>query len=99
VKIGDKITVTEEHLDRAIAEMPDHIDATKCCILAQAIKPFGGVEPGYNVFRVGDASIKVSGSHKMVQLFDEEEYGQIREMLPIELEVIDVVVPGQLGPS
>lgn len=84
-----KFQITEEHLDKAVSA-GTRISKCRACILAQAIK-CETTEPVY-VYKfcieVGEQYCNHTiETNEIMDMFDDEEYDKIREMLPLELEI------------
>lgn len=90
--VGDTITVTEEHLDKAIEARENRKPGdviNQFCVLAQALKErclFSRL--GHSQFFVGNTAYHLDNSKQMVDNFDNYDYDAIRKTLPLTLTVI-----------
>ena len=88
-----KLSVTNDHLDRAIVACEFTNDYMQKCILAQAFQDvYGPGSFGAKIFTVYDDkrdSYEVTDptqAKELWTLFDEKNYKKLRTLLPVELE-------------
>lgn len=81
-----RVTVTQEHLDRAIKDCLRGCSRTASCLMAQALQdkfPLLPVRHFYSFAQVGpDSWAAFHSAQDLVELFDHAKYDALRRLLP-----------------